>query len=322
MIEWAAPLWFLALPLALAAPWLSGRPAVAFSALSLLAPRRTLRLMIAWLPALLSSIGLALLVVALARPQLVDRERVIETEGLDIFLVLDTSGSMDIADYTFSGSRVSRLYVAREVIADFVEGRPDDRVGLVVFGEEALAAMPLTLDHSGMSAYVRQIPLGMAGQRATVVGDAIAIASQNLVELEAESRLMILVTDGRSNAGQIDPLEAASAAAALGIRIYTIGIGASGEQGGLFGMFSSRGSDLDEASLSQIASMTGGQYFRAETTRALRQVYETIDELEKTTAESVVYVHTEERFAPWLVGGLVLLLLSTLLGETWLRRLP
>ena len=153
-------------------------------------------------------------------------------------------------------------------------------------------------------------------------GDAIAIASQNLVELEAESRLMILVTDGRSNAGQIDPLEAASAAAALGIRIYTIGIGASGEQGGLFGMFSSRGSDLDEASLSQIASMTGGQYFRAETTRALRQVYETIDELEKTTAESVVYVHTEERFAPWLVGGLVLLLLSTLLGETWLRRLP
>ncbi|MDG1481909.1 MAG: VWA domain-containing protein [Myxococcota bacterium] len=322
MIEWAAPWWFLALPLALAAPWLSGRPAVAFSALSLLAPRRTFRLMIAWLPALLSSIGLALLVAALARPQLVDRERVIETEGLDIFLVLDTSGSMDIADYTFSGSRVSRLYVAREVIADFVEGRPDDRVGLVVFGEEALAAMPLTLDHSGMSAYVRQIPLGMAGQRATVVGDAIAIASQNLVELEAESRLMILVTDGRSNAGQIDPLEAASAAAALGIRIYTIGIGASGEQGGLFGMFSSRGSDLDEESLSQIASMTGGQYFRAETTRALRQVYETIDDLEKTTAESVVYVHTEERFAPWLVGGLVLLLLSTLLGETWLRRLP
>ncbi len=322
MIEWAAPWWFLALPLALAAPWLSGRPAVAFSALSLLAPRRTIRLMVAWLPALLSSIGLALLVAALARPQLVDRERVIETEGLDIFLVLDTSGSMDIADYTFSGSRVSRLYVAREVIADFVEGRPDDRVGLVVFGEEALAAMPLTLDHSGMSAYVRQIPLGMAGQRATVVGDAIAIASQNLVELEAESRLMILVTDGRSNAGQIDPLEAASAAAALGIRIYTIGIGASGEQGGLFGMFSSRGSDLDEESLSQIASMTGGQYFRAETTRALRQVYETIDDLEKTTAESVVYVHTEERFAPWLVGGLVLLLLSTLLGETWLRRLP
>ncbi len=322
MIEWAAPWWFLALPIALAAPWLAGRPAVAFSALSLLAPRRTARLMVAWLPALLSSIGLALLVAALARPQLVDRERVIETEGLDIFLVLDTSGSMDIEDYTFSGSRVSRLHVAREVIADFVEGRPDDRVGLVVFGEEALAAMPLTLDHSGMSAYVRQIPLGMAGRRATVVGDAIAIASQNLVELEAESRVMILVTDGRSNAGQIDPLEAASAAATLGIRIYTIGIGASGEQGGLFGMFSSRGSDLDEESLDKIASMTGGQYFRAETTRALRQVYETIDDLEKTTAESVVYVHTEERFAPWLLGGLVALLISTLLGETWLRRLP
>jgi Ca-activated chloride channel family protein len=322
MIEWASPWWFLALPVALAAPWLSARPAVAFSALSLLAPRRTLRLALAGLPGLLSSIGLALLVVALARPQLVDRERVIETEGLDIFLVLDTSGSMEIEDYTLSGSRASRLAVAREVIADFVEGRPDDRVGLVVFGEEALAAMPLTLDHSGMAAYVRQIPIGMAGRRATVVGDAIAIAAQNLVELEAESRLMILVTDGRSNAGQVDPLDAAAAAAALGIRIYTVGIGAEGEQGGLFGMFASRGSDLDEESLSRIAELTGGKYFRAETSRALRQVYDTIDALEKTTAESVVYVHTEERFTPWLLGGVCLLLLSTLLGETWLRRLP
>ena len=322
MIEWASPWWFLALPVALAAPWLAGRPAVAFSALSLLEVRRTLRLSVAWLPSLLSSIGLALLVVALARPQLIDRERVIETEGLDIFVVLDTSGSMEIEDYTFRGSRASRLYVAREVIADFVEGRPDDRVGLVVFGEEALAAMPLTLDHSGMAAYVLQIPIGMAGRRATVVGDAIAIASQRLAELEAASRVMILVTDGRSNAGQIAPLEAAAAAAALDIRIYTIGIGAAGESGGLLGMFSSRGSDLDEATLTAIAEQTGGRYFRAESTRALRQVYQTIDALEKTPAESVVYVHTEERFAPWLLSGLALLLLSVLLSETWLRRLP
>ena len=322
MIEWASPWWFLALPVALAAPWLAGRPAVAFSALSLLEVRQTLRLSVAWLPSLLSSIGLALLVVALARPQLIDRERVIETEGLDIFVVLDTSGSMEIEDYTFRGSRASRLYVAREVIADFVEGRPDDRVGLVVFGEEALAAMPLTLDHSGMAAYVLQIPIGMAGRRATVVGDAIAIASQRLAELEAASRVMILVTDGRSNAGQIAPLEAAAAAAALDIRIYTIGIGAAGESGGLLGMFSSRGSDLDEATLTAIAEQTGGRYFRAESTRALRQVYQTIDALEKTPAESVVYVHTEERFAPWLLSGLALLLLSVLLSETWLRRLP
>lgn len=322
MIEWASPWWFLALPVALAAPWLAGRPAVAFSALSLLEVRRTVRLSLAWLPSLLSSIGLALLVVALARPQLIDRERVIETEGLDIVVVLDTSGSMEIEDYTFRGSRASRLYVAREVIADFVEGRPDDRVGLVVFGEEALAAMPLTLDHSGMAAYVQQIPIGMAGRRATVVGDAIAIASQRLAELEAESRVMILVTDGRSNAGQIAPLEAAAAAAALDIRIYTIGIGAAGESAGLLGMLSGRGSDLDEETLTAIAQQTGGRYFRAESTRALRQVYQTIDALEKTPAESVVYVHTEERFTPWLLSGLGLLLLSVLLSETWLRRLP
>jgi Ca-activated chloride channel family protein len=301
---------------------MAGRPAVAFSALSLLEVRRTVRLSVAWLPSLLSSIGLALLVVALARPQLIDRERVIETDGLDIFVVLDTSGSMEIEDYTFRGSRASRLYVAREVIADFVEGRPDDRVGLVVFGEEALAAMPLTLDHSGMAAYVQQIPIGMAGRRATVVGDAIAIASQRLAELEAASRVMILVTDGRSNSGQIAPLEAAAAAAALGIRIYTIGIGAAGEPAGLLGMFSNRGSELDEETLAAIADQTGGRYFRAESTRALRNVYQTIDALEKTPAESVVYVHTEERFAPWLISGVVLLLLSVLLSETWLRRLP
>ena len=322
MIEWAAPWWFLALPVALLAPWLRGRPALAFSSLSLLAPHRSLRLLLAWVPSLLSSIGLALLVVALARPQLVDRERVIEKEGLDIFLVLDTSGSMEIEDYTFSGRAASRLHVAREVIADFVEGRPDDRVGLVVFGEEALTSIPLTLDHSGMAAYVRQIPIGMAGRRATVVGDAIAIGAQRLSELESESRVMILVTDGRSNAGQIGPLEAAEAAAALDIRIYTIGIGAAGERAGLFGMFGSRGSDLDEETLSTIAEQTGGQYFRAESTRALRQVYDTIDALEKTTAESVVYVHTEERFVPWAAGGLVVLLLSQLLSQTWLRRLP
>ena len=323
MIEWASPWWFLALPIALLAPWLSGRPAMAFSSLTLLEARRSLRLLLAPLPAVLSSLGLALLVAALARPQLVDRERVIEKEGLDIYLVLDTSGSMEIEDYTFNGSRATRLHVAREVIADFVEGRPDDRVGLVVFGEDAVPAMPLTLDHGGMAAYVRQIPIGMAGRRATVVGDAIAIASKNLSELDAESRLMILVTDGRSNAGQITPLEAAAAAAALDIRIYTIGIGGAGEQGGgLFGLFSSRGSDLDEETLTAIAEQTGGQYFRAENTRALRQVYDTIDALEKTTAESTVYVHTEERFAPWLLGGLALLLLSTLLSQTWLRRLP
>ncbi|MEL6349271.1 MAG: VWA domain-containing protein [Myxococcota bacterium] len=324
MFELGAPYWLLLVPIVVL-PWLSGRPRVAFSSLRLVVTGASLRAALAWIPPLLASVGLGLLVVAMARPQRVDRELIVERDGVDIMLVLDVSGSMEQTDYELGGRPISRLAIAREVIADFVEGRPEDRTGLVIFGEEALTSVPLTLDNQGMAAYLRQIQAGMAGKKATAVGDAIAIAAQRLKDLDAPSRLMILVTDGRSNAGQLGPIDAAQAAAALGIRIYTVGIGGDGRsQGGLFGSLfqAASRSELDEETLQQIADISDAEYFRAKDTQALRQVYDTIDEMEKTTAEVAEFVHREERFAlpAWL--GLLALLLSVTLSETWLRRLP
>ncbi len=322
MLEWATPYWLLALPLALAAPWLARHPRIAVASLGAVKAPRTLRSLLAFTPRLLGSLGLALLVVAMARPQDVNRERIQEKDGIDIMLVLDTSGSMEARDYEVGRRRASRLSAAKEVIARFVLGRPDDRIGLVVFGEDAFTQVPLTTDGRAMVGFLAQVDIGFAGKRATAIGDAIAVGAQRLEELEAPSKIMILLTDGQSNAGQIDPIEAAQAAAALGIKVYTIGIGGSGGGGGgLFGMLGG-GSDLDERTLQRIAQLTDARYFRADDTGALLKVYETIDQLEKTTAEVKEYVHTEERFEAWAWSGLALLMLQALLGETLFRRLP
>ena len=251
MLEWASPLWFLALPLALAAPWLGRSPRLAWPSLA---------------------------------------------------------------------ARTSRLEVAKDVMARFVEGRPNDRIGLVVFGEQAFTQVPLTMDHDAMTRFLGQVEIGMAGERSTAVGDGLAVASRRLKELSAPSRVVILLTDGRNNAGQISPMQAAQAAEALGIRVYTIGVGGEGGRGP-FGLFGG-GGDLDERSLQAIAKTTGGQYFRAASTDALEKVYETIDTLEKSTAEVKEFVHREERFRPLAIWGLVALALNLLLGETALRRLP
>ena len=320
MLEWASPLWFLALPLALAAPWLGRSPRLAWPSLAALQARPSWRTLLAPLPKVLLTVAPVLFTLALARPQRVDREQHIESEGIDILLVLDTSGSMEQADYSVSGRRTSRLEVAKDVMARFVEGRPNDRIGLVVFGEQAFTQVPLTMDHDAMIRFLGQVEIGMAGERSTAVGDGLAVASRRLKELSAPSRVVILLTDGRNNAGQISPMQAAQAAEALGIRVYTIGVGGEGGRGP-FGLFGS-GGELDERSLQAIAKTTGGQYFRAASTGALEKVYETIDTLEKSTAEVKEFVHREERFQPLAIWGLVALALHLLLGETALRRLP
>lgn len=323
MHDWLSPLWFLMLPVALGVPWLARRPRIPVSSLAALDAPRTLRATLAWLPQLLASLGLAALVVALARPVEVNRERVVEREGIDILLALDTSGSMEARDYTVGRSRVSRLVAAKEVIARFVQSRPDDRIGLVVFGEDAFTQVPLTTDARAMIALMSQVDIGLAGKRATAVGDAIAVAGKRLKDLEAPSKVIILLTDGQSNAGQVSPMDAAEAVGALGIRVYTIGIGGEGSGGGgFFGLLSAGRSELDERTLKAIAKETGGRYFRADDTQTLTKVYATIDELETTTAEVKEFVRTEERYQPWAWLGFGLLALQVLLAETLFRRLP
>ncbi|MSQ01940.1 MAG: VWA domain-containing protein [Myxococcales bacterium] len=323
MLEWASPLWFLALPLAvlpvvgLFRPW-----ALRFSSFSAMRGGRSWRSNLAWVPALAQSAVLVLVLVALARPQRVMRETERESEGVDIVLAIDTSGSMRADDMGLGATRLTRLQAGQRVMAEFVDQRPNDRIALVVFGEEAFTQVPLTLDHVGLDDFIGQLEVGLAGKSATAVGDAIAVASKRLKELKAPSKVIILVTDGKSNSGQIDPVLAAEAAAALGIRVYTIGVGASGAPSGLLGMFSAAGAEVDERTLGQIASVTGGQYFRATDTRALAAVYARIDELEPSTARVKEYVHRDELFLWWLGPALTLLLLDLIVGSTLLRRIP
>lgn len=323
MIEWAHPLWLLALPIALLTPWIQRNPRMAVSGLDAIQGSVSTRRLLAWVPGALGAVGIGMLIVALARPQAVHRRTVVQQEGIDILLVLDTSGSMEAEDYRLGGRDASRLEVAKETIARFAEGRPNDRLGLVVFGEEAFTQVPLTTDHSALVRFLRLVRIGMAGQRATAVGDAIAVASKRLTDLDAPSRVAILLTDGRSNAGQVDPRQAAAAAQALGVKVYTIGVGSTdGRGGGLFGLLGGRSSDLDEETLQAIAATTDARYFRAGDTRALAEVYATIDALETSTAEVEELVQREERFRPWATAGLALLLMQFLLGNTILRRLP
>jgi Ca-activated chloride channel homolog len=319
-MTWLNPWFFIVLPVLLCMPWLKLQPSISFPSLSGLTQEKSWRLRLSWIPKLLMSLSAVFLVVALARPVIEKKERVLDQEGLDIMLVVDSSGSMEAEDYEFQGRSVSRMVVTKQVLSEFIMSRPNDRLGIVVFGEEAFTQTPLTLDHDGMQQFLAQIDVGLAGKSATAIGEGLAVAAQRLKELEAPSKIIILLTDGQSNAG-IDPLAAADAAATLGIKIYTIGVGTEG-RGGFFGLFQGGRSDLDENTLQEVSSRTGGQYFRAESTESLARVYRAIDQLEPSTAQYEEFVQREEKYPPYAIGGLLFLVFSLLLGEGIFRRLP
>lgn len=327
MIEWAAP-WalLLLLPVGLL-PWQPRWTGVARLALPgpevhTVSGGWTLRRLAAPLPPALQLLGLLLVVVALARPRLTHKSVRVESEGLDIMLAVDTSGSMRAEDFTVGGQAIDRLSVAKGVIKEFVDERPHDRLGVVVFGEEAFTHVPLTLDHDTLRRVLDAIQIGIAGESRTAVGQAIAVAAKRMKELEAPERVVILLTDGQSNAGRFSPTEAADLAAQLGIKVYTIGVGAAQPRGGMFGLIRGGGDGIDEPTLKAVAERTGARYFRATDTRSLKQIYETINELEPSPAEVEELVHHEELYRWPLVPGVVLLLLQQLLAATWLRRWP
>jgi Ca-activated chloride channel family protein len=312
----------LLLPLALL-PWLPFfRPyTFKFSSTQVLKPAWTLKKLLVALPTLLESLALMLLILALARPQMVNRETIRESQGLDILLAIDTSGSMEVPDMGDAMAPMSRLEAAKLVMIRFVENRPDDRVGLLVFGREAFVSVPLTLDHTALRELISQLEPGMAGKDATAVGSAIAVGAQRMKELKAPSKVMILVTDGRSNAGVVGPVEAAQAAAVLGIRVYTIGVGSSGGRG-LMRMFGAGGADVDEPTLKQVASLTGGKFYRATDAQALAAVYQEINALERSPARVKEFVERDELYLSVLLPGFVLYGCSFFLMHSFLRRLP
>lgn len=282
----------------------------------------TVRRALSGLPRLLQVLGLALCVVALARPQLTRQRTLIKSEGLDIMLAVDTSGSMRAEDMSVSGRPTNRLAVAKAVLDAFIEQRAYDRVGVVVFGEEAFTHVPLTLDHATLRAVLGTVQIGVAGENRTAIGTAIAVGSKRLKDLEAPEKILILLTDGQSNAGRFNPLEAAELAAAVGVKVYTIGIGDSSPRGGLRALLGGGGDGVDEPTLKAVAERTGGQYFRARDARTLEEVYATINELQPSPAEVEEIAEHIELYRQSLVPGAGLLALALLLSSTWLRRGP
>jgi Ca-activated chloride channel family protein len=269
---------------------------------------------------------LVLLVLASARPQFFNVSREVRSPGVDIMLCLDTSGSMEALDFRLDDEPVSRLTAVKKVVNDFIKKREMDRIGLVVFGEEAFTQSPLTLDKGLLLGLVHQMEIGMAGDR-TALGDAIAVGGKRLKDLKAKSRILILLTDGRNNAGDISPEEAAEAVRALGVKIYTIGVGGKGPApfrvNTVFGpRLIYQEVDLDEETLRNIATIGGGAYFRAADSEELSEIYDVIDRQEKTEIKVKEFFHFRELYPYFLIPALVLLGLEIVLKSTILRVIP
>lgn len=273
------------------------------------------------LPAVLFAAGLVFLILAAARPQQGMSESRVETEGVDIVLVVDTSTSMRADDFSTATKRMDRLDAAKAVLAQFIQARPDDRLGIVAFAAMPYTIAPLTTDHAWLMLQMDRLQTGML-EDATAIGDAIASGVNRLRDSQAKSKVVILLTDGINNAGRMTPQDAARAAAALGIKIYTVGAGSDQPRAaGIFGLLQP-GGEIDEATLKKIAEITSAKYFRATDLKSLEETYQAIDQMEKTQIELDQYTRYEELFAPVLILGLVCLALETLLGGTRLGRLP
>ncbi len=266
-------------------------------------------------------LALSLLIVALARPQAGNAREVILGEGVDIAIALDISGSMAALDF-----EPNRLEAAKQVIRDFIEQRRYDRIGLVIFATEAFSQAPPTLDYQLLGRVLNdtQVSWDIGLDSGTAIGLGLANAANMLRDSDADSRVIVLLTDGANNSGQIDPLTAAEIAKALEIRVYTIGAARPGPAALPFpdGRVEYRDSEIDEDTLRQIADITGGLYFRAEDAAGLQQIYKTINELERSRVEVRTFTRYRE-LAGWFVWPAILLLtLEMLLSRTIFRTLP
>lgn len=268
-------------------------------------------------------LALALLAVAFARPQAGTENREVSSEGIDIMLALDISGSMRAEDF----KPHNRLYVAKEEIKKFVSKRISDRIGLVVFSATSFTQCPLTLDYGVLLTFLDQVKFGMV-QDGTAIGMALANCVNRLRESTAKSKVIILLTDGINNSGQIDPLTAAGIARTMGVKIYTIGVGKPGNamypvDDPIFGKrYVYLPNEIDEDVLREIAAKTGGKYFRARSEKELEAIYSEIDQLEKTKIKVSQYIQYKELFPPFVYLGLIFLVLEVLLGQTVFRKIP
>ncbi len=268
----------------------------------------------------LQMLALALLIVAVARPQSTSTSETSNIEGIDIILAQDVSGSMLARDL-----KPDRLEASKKVAADFVESRPSDRMGLVVFAGESFTQVPLTTDHGIMLNMLQELKSGMIDD-GTAIGDGLATAINRLKDSEAISKVIILLTDGLNNSGSVDPYTAAELAKLYGIRVYTIGVGSYGTAPfpvqTMFGVqYQQMKVEIDEKMLTTIANSSGGKYFRATSNQKLTEIYDEIDKLERSKIEVTEFRHLHEEFYPLVALALALLLLEFILRKTVFRTL-
>ncbi len=332
-MSFGSPWWLLGLLLLPVLSWLRSRAgregAFIYSSLSLMkgitelsrSRAGTILINLRWL-------GLILLLIGMARPRLGGGQAPLKASGIDIAVAVDLSGSMAAEDFELRGERVNRITMLREVLRNFIDHRPADRIGLVAFATQAFIAAPPTLDHDFLHRVLNRLELGSIDGNQTAIGSALSAAVNRLRELKSKSRIVILMTDGQNNAGKIPPLTAAEAAQALGVKVYTIGVGTHGfapmPVRDAFGrkVYVKQAVDIDEDTLQKIADKTGGKYFRADSTETLRRIYSEIDRLEKSEMETRKHAYYEELMALFVAPGLGLIVLELLLSQTVWRKLP
>ncbi len=266
-----------------------------------------------WLPSVLFTAALVLWIVALARPVILHRTAIPPTQGVDIILVMDASASMQRQDFY-----PNRFTAALRTADKFIQKRVNDRIGLVVFSRRAMLQAPLTLDHEAVRDLLNALYLGMIDPNYTAIGDAVGVAMSHLKDSQATSKIIILLTDGASNAGTIDPRLAAQAAASYGIKLYTIATASPPGSGA----YSSQEEEIDEGLLMEMAKTAGGQFYRAKNELELATIYDKINELEKTTFTSDIRTNQSDFYLPFILAGLLLLGVGLVLEKLFLIRIP
>lgn len=280
-----------------------------------------------WIMPFLKHSALCFIIIAMARPQWGTRQVSVLTEGVNIMLAVDLSESMAALDFKKQGKVINRLEAIKGVVSDFVSKRSGDRIGMVVFGTQAYTQLPLTRDYNTIASILNRLKIGAAGER-TAIGDAIGISLKRLEDIKSKSNIIILLTDGQSNAGELFPQVVTEIAVEKGVKIYTIGVGSKGRAPFLIKhpilgeRYVYRQVNIDETTLKDIADKTGGLYFRAKNTEGLQEIYETIDALEKTEVKVKTYAQYKEFYIFFLIPAFVLLVFWIVLSNTRYLRIP
>ena len=284
--------------------------------------KKSFRVYLRHIPFILRMLVIGLLIIILARPQSTNHWQDETVQGIDIMLVLDISGSMLAGDFS-----PNRIEASKDVASQFVAGRPNDRIGIILFGGESFTQCPLTTDHAVLINLLHEVKVGVIEDQSTAIGLGLANAVKRLKDSDAKSRVVILVTDGVNNAGSIDPLTAAEIAKTFGIRVYTIGVGTIGTApypvkdafGNIF--YQPMEVEIDEGMLKQISSMTNGAYFRATNNQKLKEIYKEIDQMEKSKIDVKQYSRKYEEYRTFAIAALLLLLLEIMIRTTVLRSI-